>query len=484
MLQAMPSFLRLIFYTFFFLFAFETGAAAATIRELSGSGFNWSHFNRLLVLPRDEPTCDLLLEGEIFPGDADRIIERIEQIQEEKRSIIANHDYIGSVLCLNSPGGSLLDALRVASAIRVATRVRAGDECLSACAMIFMSGHVNFDESVPMAWRVLEPGGLLGFHAPSLGESLGSLSGEEINSLYNLSLATISEIASTLMVRFAGEIDRYFPPSLLAATLTTPPDDMMFIDTVDEAARWNISVSTNWNSASILAMDLIDIARSCEASLRWQAAESAMSLAYRPARSFNGWHVDGNKITYVYNSYEGPIPSPWCTFDLPADHELPGGWIDASSADEAILNEQVFVMLGDLEGDDHRRFALFSPNTALTELPNYVDLASESPNILEDEPLQVCGVHSGTSVIGNVVNFTNLRERPGISSRVVAQIPYGAVVGMTSPGSYFATNDCIDACSMNDARRISECIAANGIWVAVTYQGNSGFLSRKFLFAQ
>lgn len=489
MLRIASDFLRFIFTIGFFIFVFASWVTAASVRELHGSGFTMDHFGRFAIMPRDEPTCNLLLEGEIYPGDADRIIDRIDQLQEERG------DLIGSVLCLNSPGGSLLDALRIASGVSVATRVRAGDECLSSCALIFMSGHVDFDESVPMAWRVLEPGGLLGFHAPSLGTSLGDLSEEEISSLYNLSLATIAEIASTLMTRFAGDIDRYFPPSLLAEMLATPPDEMMYIDTVDEAARWNIDVSTNWSSASILAMNLLDIARSCEASLRWQAAESAMPLVYRSERSFNAWYVDRDRITYVYNSYEGPIPSPFCSFRLPSDHDLPSGWID--SRDEVALDQaQVYVTLGNLEGlgndeSGHRNFALFPPDTALTDLGNFVSSTHDVHNMSEDDltadPAErtatTCHLDAPQARITNVNQFTNLRSSAGIAQPIITRVPLNATITQANVGGYYATQRCLDICDRGDQRQVTQCIENNEVWIEVNYEGRYGFLSRQFLEA-
>ncbi|HEX2256427.1 MAG TPA: hypothetical protein VHG92_06955 [Afifellaceae bacterium] len=62
------------------------------------------------------------------------------------------------LVVLNSPGGSIAEALRIAERIRSAglgTFVRAGQECSSACMVLFLSGQS----------KSAEPGALLGLHA-------------------------------------------------------------------------------------------------------------------------------------------------------------------------------------------------------------------------------------------------------------------------------------------------------------------------------
>jgi hypothetical protein len=88
--------------------------------------------------------------GEIIPGDAERL---------EAALAGADMDASGSRrLYLNSPGGSVAEALRMVQVMdrfKVTTVVRTGAACASSCAeIVFISGYRN----------VLEYGALLGFH--------------------------------------------------------------------------------------------------------------------------------------------------------------------------------------------------------------------------------------------------------------------------------------------------------------------------------
>lgn len=88
--------------------------------------------------------------GTIEPGDAQRLREALAG---------ADRDAQGHrLLVLDSPGGNVAEAFRmveVMEADRVATRVRAGTSCASACAIIVFAAGV---------WRVVDPGGRLGIH--------------------------------------------------------------------------------------------------------------------------------------------------------------------------------------------------------------------------------------------------------------------------------------------------------------------------------
>jgi hypothetical protein len=111
------------------------------------------------------PTIDGLhgvnANGEIVPGDARRLLAALA---------VADADASGSRrLYLNSPGGSVNEALemaRVLDRMKVTTVVRTGAACASACAeVLFISGSRN----------VLEYGALLGFHTCYIPVSRGPL---------------------------------------------------------------------------------------------------------------------------------------------------------------------------------------------------------------------------------------------------------------------------------------------------------------------
>ncbi len=99
---------------------------------------------------QDDDTARALI-GTISPGDADRIVEELGRVQPE-------------LLYLNSPGGSVMDALILGRYLREAgidTQVTQGDICLSACPYIFAGGVV----------RAVSDGAALGVHQHYFGEN-------------------------------------------------------------------------------------------------------------------------------------------------------------------------------------------------------------------------------------------------------------------------------------------------------------------------
>ena len=105
--------------------------------------------SRLSLEPvKNEPDARALI-GAISPGDADRIIEALTTDAPKQ-------------LYLNSPGGSVADALALGRHLRdaqIATTIAEGDVCLSACPYIFAGGT-----------RRTAPG-TLGVHQHSFGEN-------------------------------------------------------------------------------------------------------------------------------------------------------------------------------------------------------------------------------------------------------------------------------------------------------------------------
>lgn len=92
------------------------------------------------------PGGELRLTGSIDPGSAERFRAEIE----------ARGEYVQTVV-LDSPGGSVVDALAIGSLIHdngLATKVAAGSLCASSCPIIFASG----------ATRIASPEAAIGVH--------------------------------------------------------------------------------------------------------------------------------------------------------------------------------------------------------------------------------------------------------------------------------------------------------------------------------
>ncbi|WP_029041633.1 COG3904 family protein [Cucumibacter marinus] len=179
------------------------------------------------TFPDREEGCTLSLEGLIEPGDRLKLKEAMDQVSWGWRT-----------LCLDSPGGSLAEAVRMGALLQgVSTRIEAGRRCVSACAVLFMAGRWHIDsEDVTLPDRVMHATAGLGFHAPALSIAEGNYSADTVAEAYDVSTEAIAQLISTAA-------NWHFPNDRLTEMLATSFSDMRMIETVEDAARWDIEVA-------------------------------------------------------------------------------------------------------------------------------------------------------------------------------------------------------------------------------------------------
>lgn len=139
----------------------------------------------------------ILLEGGIREGDAERIAKQIEDLPRAPTRVI-----------LNSPGGSVRDALDLGRVLRradMSTELRDGDICYSACPYLLASGIA----------RTIPASASVGVHQHYFGE----------NTLLPAFVA-VEDIQ-----RGHGEVMRYLDdmgidPLVMSHALVTPPDEI------------------------------------------------------------------------------------------------------------------------------------------------------------------------------------------------------------------------------------------------------------------
>jgi hypothetical protein len=122
--------------------------------------------------------CSFTLQGPISDGDFAALREAFN-----RRSPIDPLDQRAGGLCLNSPGGSYDEALKISELLYergIATVVEDGAECYSACAIIFMAGTAPH-HLLPL--RRLSAGGILGFHAPYISMPDGQYSNQQVEEI-------------------------------------------------------------------------------------------------------------------------------------------------------------------------------------------------------------------------------------------------------------------------------------------------------------
>ncbi|MGO7446507.1 hypothetical protein ACC668_17670 [Rhizobium ruizarguesonis] len=175
------------------------------------------------------------LRGDIEQGDVQRLdaalrSSGITHLQDPWRKIVVS---------LDSPGGSYLEGLDLALAFRrrgLATVVRSRNQCLSACAIAFLGGtalpkdpnSIGDDDPLPdqLPDRSLEPGGVLGFHAPYLAVPNDDYDANVVADAYRSAVLGISRL-----VAIADRL--YVVPAELPKLLAPTRDELFVADDAD-----------------------------------------------------------------------------------------------------------------------------------------------------------------------------------------------------------------------------------------------------------
>lgn len=150
---------------------------------------------RLVMSPLEAGT--VLLEGAITLGDAERIVKQIEDLPEKPTQLV-----------LNSPGGSVTEALTLGRYVRdkeMNTALRQSDICYSACPYLLAAGMT----------RGIATGGSVGVHQHYFGESTllpAFVAVEDIQRGQGIVMVYLDEMG----------ID----PMMMQHALITPPDEI------------------------------------------------------------------------------------------------------------------------------------------------------------------------------------------------------------------------------------------------------------------
>lgn len=203
--------------------------------------------------------CDISITGVLQPGDS-AVFKRL--LTEGGCSF--------STLRLDSPGGSLSEALKIAEGIyRTRTVIGDGAECLSACAILFMTGRAC--SGAPQTCnplRSMHKNAVLGFHAPFLEASGGDqlvardVSYSQAAEVFAGILEKLSRISAE--VRMTGYDKDIIPLSLLTRMFVTPPQELYLVETNDQLFSWDIGLVEDDAKPGEPALDEGQVRRMCE----------------------------------------------------------------------------------------------------------------------------------------------------------------------------------------------------------------------------
>lgn len=424
--------------------------------------------------------CTIHLKGLITEGDS----ENLKKIYIE--NITSNSSItqfgVGARICLDSPGGSLVEAFKIfdfltSGTANAFTYVPKGASCESACAIAFLAGGAGYYGSSPA--RAIHPKAKLGFHSPDLVIPDGNYNKAQVSKAYSIALETISRL---IKLRRTALADRtMLPSSVLETMLRTPPDEMFYVETVGQAAQWGISIfpvkapenfsELNWLAGCLNSFGMINDEPPYYDPMDkdWEAVKSN-------------------------SEYEGALPTvpkngPPFEFSMGEGSKCE---IHISNLDQTALLFSEISVRGEVKGVSihYPEYIFYGANTKIVDLPITNEVLSEDRknrfsylrlDNAKTIRAKACGIIDDEAKITNVQNFTNLRKQAGLGGRVIAQIPLGTTVTVFNPGRYLRYDRCAAACEGSNQNAIKKCIDNNDVWIEVEYNGQRGFLSRKFL---
>ncbi|MBY3136547.1 hypothetical protein [Rhizobium laguerreae] len=175
------------------------------------------------------PEVIVTLTGPIVEGDSARVGNEFSPYLTSR----ATGQRGKLILVLNSKeGGDYAEAQKIIQLIReynIATYVRRNDECVSACAFIFLAGLDDFwegDEQLADRRYVLEAGGRICLHAPHREHGPGTMRD---------GVDAVSQMID-VMNSFLG-------PTLMTEILAKGPQQCLKIETVGDAARFHVFIT-------------------------------------------------------------------------------------------------------------------------------------------------------------------------------------------------------------------------------------------------
>ncbi|MBS0520647.1 MAG: hypothetical protein JSR90_18260 [Proteobacteria bacterium] len=171
----------------------------------------------------------LRLTGLFEAGDADKLRR---QLVELKTSTPPEPGKPLTTVELSSSGGDLVEGFKVGYLFRefdVATVVRKGDSCLSACALAFLGGTISHVPPTVVLGRSIEVGGIVGFHnfylnqrSPDAPQATTAPEGVAKGFIE-------ARGAASMLARYVTFMD--VGPEFIARMLGRPTDQWEYIDT-------------------------------------------------------------------------------------------------------------------------------------------------------------------------------------------------------------------------------------------------------------
>ena len=432
-----------------------------------------SVLDRAWFADTDNNGCQIIIEGTIEGGD----FEKMQSLYN--RGITYDEsggEYVsGPIICLDSAGGSLVEAIKIAKFIRDRSRtvVLPSARCESACSIIFMAGSIN-----GRVQRNIYTSSKLGFHAPELILQGSNYSAQNVAQAYDLAILTTSEIINLELL----------PLHALKMLTSTPNSSMRYIETVDDLLETQIGLY------DLKKLHEPDYGVAYSRYFKKMPASSAEELIFRICAYSHDIEGGGSSYLGSYDTEKLQISSgdftsiisgtAWLRFGFGEDVSSPcKASISVSRCDQNICHSESSVISEHTK--DPRLFntlLFWDGQTQLNDMDRKAMSLDQFTQLIRKHRTQSsCAVDKRSAEVTNVQNFTNLRHQAGLNGRVTGQVPLGATVTVVNPGQFLRYDRCAAACGGTNQNVIKQCIDNNDVWIEVEYNGTRGFLSRKFL---
>ncbi|UYN96580.1 MAG: hypothetical protein KIT25_06505 [Enhydrobacter sp.] len=199
---------------------------------------------------------------------------------------------------LSSIGGDVVEGMRIGALLRefaVATVVKRGDQCLSACALAFLGGSEPDGEGGRRTSRALEPGADLAFH--NIGLNAQALSSRTPEGAVVESF-NVARLGAAAIVQYAADMG--VPAGFVARLLAQPSDQLLHVATAGDLADLEICPAEAIAPALPVERQAVNV---CNNGMNWDRAPAAGQV-----RSVAANEAMLRLLTHVYRNLE-TLPS-------------------------------------------------------------------------------------------------------------------------------------------------------------------------------
>ncbi len=239
----------------------------------------------------------LRLTGMFEPGSSDRLRLTLASLDARPRGWT---DAPLATAEMSSSGGDLVEGLKIGylfSEFNVATVVRKGDRCLSACALAFLGGTASRDLSGRVRSSNLEIGGGVGFHnfATHADYFRQRSQGRDASTGERASFF-MARAGAALIVQYAADMD--IDPKLIGRLLGRPSEEFEYIRTVQDFLSLGVCPIGFAAPSTGVAEQATNICRNSVPGFSLATPSRTVSMTPQQARRHLLEHVQSSMLSF------------------------------------------------------------------------------------------------------------------------------------------------------------------------------------------